>query len=196
MQVVHGSVFSGIGGGCFLLIFLSASCAGPLPKLEAQGGGEELLACFAEEPTRKTFGPDIFYSEAEGALKTRIQSPMQKEYANKDIIYPSGIIITHYNDDGTLSFLLHAGEAYYSHKEKTYKARKDIYVKNFAKAQEMRTEALIWDTEKKEIYTDELVAISSEGEVHKGIGLRASEDFEDYTLFSPSGDIQLAPSTP
>ena len=177
-----------------VFFFLYSSCGrdGTAESAAAQ----EPIGCLEHRPVRKVFHPDIFYSVEDGLPKTRIQSVLQEECDNGDIIYPDGITVTRYKKDGALSFLLRAEEGRYHHKEKKYTARGEVCVRNFEKKQEMHTQELVWDVERKEIYTHVPVLIVSADEVHRGRGLRASQDFESYTLFSPTGDIQLAPSTP
>ena len=149
---------------------------------------ETPASCLQDQPVRRVFGADITHSRRSGLLAARIQSARQEEYANQNIVYPEGLTVRRYKQ-GRLFFFLRADRAYYTHDERTYEVYGAVRVKNLESGQEMNTESLVWDLRKKEIRTDAPVSIFWADEVHESVGLRASEDFESYTLFSPRGDI-------
>ncbi len=62
------------------------------------------------------------------------------------------------------------------------------------KGDKLNTEHLIWDAQKKRIYTNEFVKITTKDEVIWGNGLDADEDFSHYEIKNVTGQINIKDS--
>lgn len=126
--------------------------------------------------------------------KIRLVAAKQLVYENEDRDFPNGIYLEFYNDLGILSSTLRADKGYYFKKEDYYKAEGDVRMIGLMKGEELHTEELNWVPKDERIHTDKFVTIKSGGEVLKGEGLEATEDFDEYTILKPQGVMSIAPS--
>jgi precorrin-4 methylase len=69
-------------------------------------------------------------------------------------------------------------------------ARKNVEVIN-AKGEKLNTEEIIWDEQKKIIYSNAFVKISTGDEIIWGIGMEANEDFTDYVIKKVTGKVKV-----
>ncbi|WP_216011602.1 LPS export ABC transporter periplasmic protein LptC [Reichenbachiella agariperforans] len=162
-----------------------------------------LLACESKNAVleKETYdGPsvtldniDVLVSDS-AVTKLRLVAAKQLVYENEDRDFPEGIYLEFYNAMGQLSSTLRANTGYYFAKEDYYKAEGDVQMKSLAKGDELHSELLNWDPKEERIYTDKFVTIKADGEVLKGEGLEASEDFDQYTILNPTGVMTLNPT--
>jgi lipopolysaccharide assembly outer membrane protein LptD (OstA) len=59
------------------------------------------------------------------------------------------------------------------------------------KGERLTTDELIWDEEKKIIYSNTFVKIATEDEVMYGKGMIANQNFSDYTIKNITGKIKV-----
>lgn len=125
--------------------------------------------------------------------KIRLKAPKQYVYENKDRDFPDGIFLTFYDENEKISSTLEANTGYYFMDEDYYKAEGDVKMISLDDGNELNTELLNWDPNKQRIYTDNFVTIKTDGEVLKGEGLEAKEDFSEYTILKPIGVMSVGP---
>lgn len=70
-------------------------------------------------------------------------------------------------------------------------AKGNVIVRNEAKKQQLNTEHLTWDENRRMIYTSEPVKITTLDKVVFGKGLRSNESFSDYTILHVYGQIMV-----
>lgn len=70
-------------------------------------------------------------------------------------------------------------------------ARGNVVVRNEVKKQQLNTEQLTWDENKRMIYTSEPVRITTLDKVVFGKGLRSNESFSDYTILHVYGQMMV-----
>ncbi|UXP33281.1 LPS export ABC transporter periplasmic protein LptC [Reichenbachiella agarivorans] len=136
---------------------------------------------------------DVLISDS-AITKLRLVAPRQMVYENEDRDFPNGIYLEFYNDVGILSSTLRANSGYYFAEEDYYKAEGDVQMHGIAKGDELHTELLNWVPKEERIHTDKFVTIKSDGELLKGEGLEASEDFDEYTILNPTGVMNISPN--
>jgi len=124
-------------------------------------------------------------------LKVRLLAKKQLIFDDDNREFPDGILLEFYNDFGLLTSKLIAQKGYYYAKEDYYQAEGNVIMINLFNRDELSTELLNWVPKEEKIYTDNFVTIKTEGEVHTGEGLEASQDFDEYTILKPSGTITL-----
>jgi len=70
-------------------------------------------------------------------------------------------------------------------------ARGNVIVRNEVKKQQLNTEHLTWDENRKIVYTSDPVKITTLDKVVFGKGLRANESFSDYSILHPYGQLMV-----
>jgi len=68
-------------------------------------------------------------------------------------------------------------------------ARGNVMVRNEMKKQQLNTEVLIWDENKRKIYSKTKVKITTDNMILFGDGLESNESFTDYTIINPHGQM-------
>lgn len=68
-------------------------------------------------------------------------------------------------------------------------ARGNVVVRNELKKQQLNTEFLTWDENKRKIYSNTNVKITTDNMVLFGDGLESNESFTDYTISNPHGQM-------
>lgn len=164
---------------CLMMFFISCN-----PKNK-----EDILFSYhGKFPDESAENMSITMSEY-GITSFILETPLLNKYYT-DSVYsdcPKGIKITSFNEAGQRQAILTADYAFES-RNKSYKASKNVVIIDMIKGDTLRTEELIWDKEKKQIYTNTLVKQSkADGSVHYGDGFFADERFSHYTIVHPRG---------
>ena len=69
-------------------------------------------------------------------------------------------------------------------------ARHNVVLKNLKKNEIIETEQIIWDKNKRKIFSEKEVRyIKSDGSVSIGDGFDADERFSKYSVWNPRGEI-------
>jgi len=126
-----------------------------------------------------------------GRFVMQIQSPHQNEFENGDTEWPEGVFVEYFDKAGNVTTMFSANYVYYDKAEKLYHAVGNVVVRNHEKGDELTTEELFWNERKEEYYTEKFVTIKSDDEVHTGEGLKANQDFTEYSILKPSGTFIL-----
>ncbi len=124
----------------------------------------------------------------------RLTAPKQLNYENGDQEWPEGFLLESNTDDGEAESSFVANYVFYDKNEDLYHATGNVIVKNYENGDELNTEELYWDPVDEEFFTEKFVTIKSEGEVHTGEGLKATQDFSEYTILNPSGTFTVEES--
>ena len=70
-------------------------------------------------------------------------------------------------------------------------ARGNVIVRNEVKKQQLNTEELTWDENKRKIYSSARVKITTNDKVVFGKGLKSDESFTDYTILHVYGQMMV-----
>ncbi|PIB36861.1 LPS export ABC transporter periplasmic protein LptC [Reichenbachiella sp. 5M10] len=137
---------------------------------------------------------DVLISDS-ARVKLRLVAAKQLVYENDDRDFPEGIYLEFYDGYGKLSSTLRANTGYYFAEEDYYKAEGDVQMYSLAKGDDLHTELLNWVPDEERVHTDKFVTIKSDGEILKGEGLEASQNFDEYTILKPKGVMTIKPSS-
>ncbi len=137
---------------------------------------------------------DMFFVQTEnGQLKMRVEAPRMEVYEHDTLSYdlfPSGIRVYAYAEDGTLETTIVARKA----RHDKYPKRKndelwsvfgDVVVRNILRKQTMETDTLYWDSKAHEIWTDCYIKLSSPDGYMQGTGMRSDEMARNAILKKP-----------
>lgn len=140
---------------------------------------------------------DMFFVQSEnGRLKMRVEAPRMEVYEHDTISYdlfPRGIRIFGYGDEGLLESTIIANEARHdkfpgTDKEK-WSAYGNVVIKNVIKQETMETDTLYWDSKTREIWTDCYIKMYSPSGFMQGYGMRSDEMARNSILLHPFDNI-------
>lgn len=146
-------------------------------------------------PLTKLSGATIFYSDS-AILKAEVKAEEILDFQNDDRELPKGMFITFYKKDGTVSATLKANYAYYYSEEDRWKATGNVVIHNIENEETLKSEELYWEPKNESVYTDKFVRIETPGELMTGTGLKAKQDFSEWTLENPEGLIDIEEDGP
>ena len=135
---------------------------------------------------------EIIHSDS-AKVKVRITGPI---FNNVQVVeepyieFPNGVLVEFYDDNLNIYSKLKADYAIkYDKKEETI-FRNNVEFKNIDN-ETLITDELIWDQNKKRIYSDGFVSIRTEEEELTGEGFEADEDFTNYRIRNLRGKIKV-----
>lgn len=141
-------------------------------------------------PLSKLSNATILYSDS-AIIKANVKADEILDMQNGDREVPKGMFITFFENDGTTSATLRADYAYYTKEEDRWKATGNVIVNNIANKEVLKSEELFWEPKTEQVYTEKFVKIETPGELMTGTGLKAKQDFSEWTLEKPEGIIDV-----
>ncbi len=136
------------------------------------------------------------YSDS-AVVRLKITAPELLEFAESEdqsprIEFPKGLKAVFYNKGQEEESTLEAEYAIYDKKEKVFRARNNVIVKNFAKKQELYAEYLLWNEEEKTISSDRFVKIVTEDGINYGEdGFISDENFTNFRILNSRGTLEV-----
>ncbi len=137
---------------------------------------------------------EIMYSDS-AKVRAKLNAPQLDRYVGQKAYMelPKGMEIIFYNEQKKQQTKLTAdyGIGFDSgNGMERMEAKRNVVVIN-EKGDKLNTEHLIWDAVTKKIYTDAFVKITTKDEVLYGDGLEANQDFSEYEIKNPKGNIKV-----
>ena len=170
-----------------LSILSTASCSNSLEEAK-------LIVSRANVNIEKGKNVQINYSDngvvriqASGKTVTRYNT--EKPYLE----FSDGIQILFFDQNHQIESKLTARYATAIENSKSMTARDSVVVIN-NKGEQLNTDELIWDEDKKTIYSNSFVKITTADEIIYGNGMVANENFSDYTIKHITGKIKVKTS--
>ncbi len=151
-------------------------------------------------PTESAKNVEVIYSDS-GKVKIKLFGPQLDRYEVPVKLFkmPEGVYLEFYNDSGKVKSWLRADYGVSYEVEEKMEAKRNVIVMN-EKGEKLETEHLIWSRKDGMIFTDDTVRITRQDEIVVADGIRASEDFSEYTLGPTIGtyyiDAMPGDSTP
>ena len=137
---------------------------------------------------------DVIYQRSDsGYLQVILTSPLMEKYDGDDPYteFREGFEVTFYDTTGARISFISADYGINYEKRQLLKARNDVVVKNYNTGEQLNTENLIWNKNKKILYTKSFVKITSPENVVFGDSLWAKEDFSSREIYNMRGEIEL-----
>ena len=168
--------------GCFFLV----SCENDvnvIKELNAKKTG-------VEEAIKVT----INYSSA-GKRKALLTSPIM--YRVQDTVpyveFPKTIHVDFYGENDSVESKLDAHYAKYKESQSLVFLKDSVKVINIQKGDTLYCDELYWDIKRTgtEFYTDKPVRIRTRKETLNGIGMEARQDFKEYHIIHPLGNLKV-----
>lgn len=162
----------------FLLLLLSA-CGKDLSV--AKKKVPEYTGATAEFDSIRTI-----YSQ-NATMRIKLYGVRQIVLQNGDIMYPKGLEVNMYNEQGVRTTNLRADSGRYEKNIRIYRAYGNIVVVNLEQQQTVYTDQLNWDQNKREIFTEDSIKIVTPNELLYGIGMVSNDEFSKYKITKPTG---------
>lgn len=127
-----------------------------------------------------------------GVLQMRVESEVMERYQEDTLsyeVFPKGINVYGYNEEGELESTIRADEARHDKgknaDEEVWKAYGNVVIKNIVKQETMETDTLYWDRGKHEIWTDCYIRMYSPDGFVQGYGMRSDERARNSIVLKP-----------
>lgn len=136
---------------------------------------------------------EVVQSE-KGINSFKLSGTLMERYEGDDpyIEFPEGVHIVFYDSLGNIRSELTADYGISYEKRKIMEAKRDVEVINYLTEEKLNTEHLIWNQNKRLIYSDVFVKITTDDKVIYGQnGMEADEQFESWKLKKVKGDILI-----
>lgn len=143
-------------------------------------------------PTEIIYNFELKYSE-EGNILFELNSPKAVNWGVQGLlIFPEGFEVTFFDKENNQKSYLRANYGENIERKKFMVAKGDVVITNFITKETLNTEEMNWDQNKKLIYTDKFVKITTEDDVIYGDGgFESNEEFNEWTIKNPYGDIYI-----
>jgi len=135
---------------------------------------------------------EIIYTES-GKIKLKVITPVTKIYQSREDPYtefPEGITVYTFSDSMKVESELTAKYANFYDKKKLWSASNNVVAKN-RKGETLETEHLFWDQNKKTIYTEDMVKITTADGIQYGQGFVSDETFNNWEIKKPKSYYYL-----
>lgn len=133
----------------------------------------------------------VLYRSENAIIRSKLETPLLREFVNGDREFPEGLYIEFYDEDGKMTTTLQANEAKYFKEEDHWRGRGNVTITNVENQQQLNTEELFWKPSDERMFTEKFVKISLPDQVLYGKGLEAKQDFSQYTILQPEGEFYI-----
>lgn len=170
-----------------VLIFIGAmffSCENNLTVIDS-------LKVDENSPIESSYNVNLEYTDS-GKVVMVLKSPEINRFVTSDefLEMPQGMAMEFYDSLGNIKSTITANYSINYIKKKIMKAENNVIATN-SKGQKLLTEELIWNQNTHKIYTDKRVKVISVDKILFGDGLTSDEQFEDWEISNPTGDITM-----
>ena len=174
-------VFLLLGSVCLI------SCENEIEKINSLTGNTTV-----PDVTGKNF--EILQSDS-GKVKVRILAPEVYKYSQAEqpyIEFPRGMKAYFYDDSLKIESVIEAGYVKYFEAEKLWEAKNNVEARNLKKGEQLNTEHLFWNQEKKTIYSNTSSRIVTEqGTFYGEQGFESNQDLTKWKLKGSKGTVNV-----
>jgi len=179
--ILYLIVFLLLGSVCLI------SCENEIEKINSLTGNTTV-----PDVTGKNF--EILQSDS-GKVKVRILAPEVYKYSQAEqpyIEFPRGMKAYFYDDSLKIESVIEAGYVKYFEAEKLWEAKNNVEARNLKKGEQLNTEHLFWNQEKKTIYSNTSSRIVTEqGTFYGEQGFESNQDLTKWKLKGSKGTVNV-----
>lgn len=128
----------------------------------------------------------MLYSDS-AIVKVELNADKQEEYFNGDRVFPEGMYLQFFDNDGTVNATLTSNQAKYTKQTGIYTVWGNVIITGVKEYKKINTEELNWNPATRKVYTEKFVRIETREEILTGNGLDATQDFKYYKILNPTG---------
>jgi LPS export ABC transporter protein LptC len=135
---------------------------------------------------------EVIFSDS-GKIQAKVNSVLLNRYNTPEPImeFPHGFRITIFDSALNTETTIQANYGKRKEYARIMDARGNVIVRNEVKKQQLNTEHLTWDENRRLVYTSDPVKITTVDKVVFGKGLRSNESFSDYSILHPYGQLMV-----
>lgn len=128
-----------------------------------------------------------------GYRQVVLTSPHMERHVGDDpySLFPNGFKVTFYDTAGVANSFISANYGISYERKKIMTARNNVVVRNFENEEQLDTENLVWDQNKKMIFANTFVKISTPDKVVYGDSLKAHESFRTRDIYNIRGVLEF-----
>ncbi len=121
----------------------------------------------------------IAYSDS-GRVTVKMSTAEMRRLQNNDELYPKAIYVTFLDKNGVEYSSLRGDSARKENALNRYLIMGNVFFYNRQQQQSLSTEELIWDPNKRIVFTNKKVAVNTPTDRIEGRGMEAAQDFSNY----------------
>jgi LPS export ABC transporter protein LptC len=163
------------------------SCENEIEKINSLSGTSNF-------PTVSGKNFEIVQSDS-GKVKVRILAPELYKYDLVEqpfIEFPRGMKAYFYDDSLKIESVIEAGYVKYFQEEHLWEAKNNVEARNLKNGEQLNTEHLFWNQDKKIIYSNTSSRIvTDEGTFYGEKGFEANQDLSKWKLKSSKGTVNV-----
>jgi len=135
---------------------------------------------------------EVVFSDS-GKIQAKVYSILLNRYSTPEpyMEFPLGFKVNIFDSSMHTETTISANWGKRKEYARMMEARGNVIVRNEIKKQQLNTEQLTWNENRRMIYTSEPVKITTLDKVVYGKGLRANESFSDYTILHVYGQMMV-----
>jgi LPS export ABC transporter protein LptC len=178
------------------ILKVAAVCCGLFVVSSCKNSLEDAKLIVSRANVKIEKGEDVVINYSDnGVVRIQASGPTVTRYNTEKpyLEFSDGIQILFFSAEHTIESTLTAKYATAIENSKSMTARDSVVVVN-NKGELLNTDELIWDEEKKIIYSNSFVKITTPDEIIYGNGMTANENFTDYTIKHITGKINVKTS--
>lgn len=148
-------------------------------------------------PVMVSYNIEVYYSE-QGNPQFILKAPMASFFSGDDSFqeFPGGFHVVFYDSLMNMKSELMADYGVSYEKRRIMEARRNVIVINHERGEKMNTELMTWDQNKKIIFSDTFVKITTTTDVLYGEnGFQADESFNSWVIRKTSGELEIPDET-
>ncbi len=128
-----------------------------------------------------------------GIVQIKLLSPRMLYFITEDPYYefPDGIEVLFYDTALNVKSRLRANYAINWLKKNIMEARHNVVINDYEKNETIKTERLVWEQNKKRVFSDAFVERATPFDTLYGDGFDADETFSRYVLRNPRGTFSV-----
>jgi LPS export ABC transporter protein LptC len=166
----------------FILLF---SCGNQEKKIDT-------ISFFQDDPVMSAGNIDVLFSDS-GRIQARVTSPLLNRYGGQYpyMEFPKGFRILMYDSAMKVTSSISGNKGIRKDNLRIMEAWGNVIVRNEYKNEQLNTEHLIWDQNKRRIWSDVKVMITTPDKVLYGDRMESNEGFSEYSIVNVSGQMMV-----
>ncbi len=170
---------------CLVALLLLAGCGDNLETLNA-------ITHTTTGPVMSAKNFEVVFSDS-GKIQAKVYGILMNRYSTPEpyMEFPHGFRINIFDTALRTETTIRANYGKRKDNSRFMEARGNVVVRNEIKKQQLNTERLDWDENRRMIYTSEPVKITTLDKIVFGKGLRSNESFSDYTILQVYGQMMV-----
>jgi LPS export ABC transporter protein LptC len=186
---LKASVFLRFAPLLLLLFIMVVSCS---KSTETQDFTEHK----ENDPEMRAHNIDLLFSDS-GRIQARLISPLLDQYGGESpyLEFPRGFKVYIFDSVRRVSSTITGNRGIRRELAHTMEAWGNVIVRNEKKNEQLNTEHLIWDENKRRIWSDVKVKITTPDKTLFGDRMESNEAFTNYSILNVTGQMTVKKDT-